>query len=224
MIDPDVFAAKSTDPLRTLDMQGKVILPRYLPEGFLGHGRPYFTTGVMLLDCSKLRHWRWREEIAGIFDHSRDYWDLLGLVEEGRSNIGELSEICNSLDKLTSETGLLHFTRVSTQPWLTGLPMPDDIFGPSVTATRFAKVWRRVRALILRKHKVQSDPNQERLVFDLLADSLMKGTLTESFFRAEVSAGLLRTDAFKMLEGSGYTRSCHGSNPRPDLLSEFGIE
>ena len=107
VIDPDVFAVGSLVPLLERDMEGKALLCRYMSDGFQHDGTPIFSTGVMLLDCSKLTHWRWRDEIDDLFNRRLDYWDMLQLVDEAPETIGELGESWNSLDALDSSTRLL---------------------------------------------------------------------------------------------------------------------
>src|SRR3546814_16006915 len=76
----------------------------------------------MLLDCAKLTHWRWDEEIDKMFAGELDYGPWIGLLNDKPETIGDLDETWNSFDKLTLETRLLHNTVRSQQPWNTGLP------------------------------------------------------------------------------------------------------
>jgi len=223
VVDPDVFAVDSVEPLLHADMGGKAILARYMPDGFLNDRRPYYSTGVMLLDCSKLRHWRWEDEINGLFDFSRDYWDLLQLAEEDPANIGVLDEQWNSLDRMDPGTRLLHFTRVSTQPWLTKLPMQDDIYDPTVRVSRITATWRRLQGRPRRVYKTHPDPGQERFFFDLLFDCLTKGTLPLSFVLAEIQAGRMRADGLEELKRSGFVTGNLERMAEQDMLAEFGI-
>ncbi len=131
VVDPDVFAVGSILPLFELDMGGKAVLCQYRPNGYADDGRPTHLTGVMLLDCAKLTHWRWHDEVVDLFAGRLDYWDMLQLVSEPKENVGELEDRWNSLDTLTAETRLLHFTRLSTQPWAAGLALPDDHYDPT---------------------------------------------------------------------------------------------
>ena len=63
VIDPDVFAVGDIWELLSRDMQGKAILcrPRSGTKGAEGG----LATSVMLLDCSKLQHWRCEERLRG---------------------------------------------------------------------------------------------------------------------------------------------------------------
>ena len=70
----------------------------------------------------------------------------------------------------------------------------------------------------------ETDTPVKRL-FDLLAECLNQGVLPESFVAAEMKAGRLRRDAFKMLERSGYSRGRPSRKcDEGGLLAEFGID
>src|SRR3546814_16815851 len=80
----------------------------------------------MLLDCAKLTHWRWDEEIDKMFAGELDYGPWIGLLNEKHETIGDLDETWNSFDKLTLETRLPHQTERRTQPWKTGITTAHD--------------------------------------------------------------------------------------------------
>ena len=220
VIDPDVFAVGSILPLLESDMGGKALLCRYHPNGYADDGRPIHSTGVMLLDCAKLTHWRWHDEIADLFAGRLDYWDMLQLANEPKENIGDLDERWNAMDTLTAETRLLHFTRLSTQPWATGLPLPHDRYDPTAPIPE-ASWWQRWLGIRpQRRCRPHPDAAQEKLFLDLLAECLEHGLLSEAFVRAELRAGHLRRDIFQMLGQSGY-RLGRATGQR--LLDELGI-
>jgi hypothetical protein len=56
VIDPDVFAIGDVYELLSRNMNSKAILCRQKPEWRAG--RRLYSSAVMLLDCSKLTHWR----------------------------------------------------------------------------------------------------------------------------------------------------------------------
>jgi len=65
VLDPDVFAIGDVWELLSRDMSGKAILCCQKP--IWRDGRRLYSSAVMLLDCGKLRHWRWEREIDDIF-------------------------------------------------------------------------------------------------------------------------------------------------------------
>lgn len=204
VVDPDVFAVGSIVPLLEAEMGGKALLARYHPKGYANDGNPIYSTGVMLLDCEKLTHWRWHEEIEDIFAGRVGYHAMLQLANEPRENIGDLDERWNSMDKLTPETRLLHLTRLSTQPWAAGLPLPPDRYDPTAPIPE-PSWWQRLLGIQPeRRCRRHPDPAQEKLFFDLLAECLRESVVSEDFVRAERDAGNLRHDAFEMLSLSDY--------------------
>ena len=68
--DPDVFALGDVGELFERDLEGKAIWAVPRP----GHNRrpDYVATSVMLLDCSKLRHWEVDKFLDGLFGHKFD--------------------------------------------------------------------------------------------------------------------------------------------------------
>ncbi len=119
IIDPDVFAVADVGELLCRDMAGKAILCR-MRDGPKGtHG--YYASSVMLLDCSRLQHWRPREDFDSLFSFERDYMDWISLKLEPPQTIGALESVWNDFDRLTPQTKMLHNTRRITQPWKTGL-------------------------------------------------------------------------------------------------------
>jgi hypothetical protein len=221
VIDPDVFAVRSVAPLFERDMEGKAILCRYLPDGYLDDGTPCFSTGVMLLDCERLTHWKWRDELDAIFAGESDYWDMLKLGEEEPSCIGELGEIWNSFNKLNEETRLLHTSRLSTQPWSTGLPLAEYRYDPTFPVPR-ATLWQRLLGRKPQRICIPNpDPAQEQLFFELLGECLAAGRIAESYVKSEIEGGRLRRDAFEVLRNVGYRAT---RTPGASLQEEFAID
>lgn len=221
IIDPDVYALGSILPLFERDMQGKAVHCRYIEQGFAGDGRAYFGSGVMLLDCAKLRHWRWFEDLDAIFEGRLDLWDTVRLRNEPRESIGELGEIWNSLDVLNSETRLIHFTLLSTQPWATGLVLANERYDPTLPMPEPTWWQRRLDITPQRRCVPHPDPTQERIFFDLLAECLDGGLLAKAYVRSEIAARRMRRDAFDVLTRGGYRgATIKGAS----LQEEFAIE
>ncbi len=65
LLDPDIIAVGDVFELLSRDMGGKAILCRPKPQ--LREGRLLYSSAVMLLDCSKLKHWHWDRDIDEIF-------------------------------------------------------------------------------------------------------------------------------------------------------------
>lgn len=216
--DPDVFALGDIYDLLTMEMNGKAILCRHIRSGYKDRGAPFYASSVMLLDCAKLRHWRWDNDIDEMFAGRLDYGPWIGLTTENPSTIGELGEEWNSFDKLEPQTRLLHMTERSSQPWKTGLAVDFDLntraSAPSSKGLR--GITRTVRGILrgtngrARHSPAQThyqphpDPNQERFFFELLKDALEAGEIGEAFVRARMQANDIRRDAFGVLARLGY--------------------
>ncbi|WP_119458822.1 hypothetical protein [Rhodospirillaceae bacterium SYSU D60014] len=206
--DPDVFAVGDIHDLLTRDMGGKAILARKIAPK---DGRPpCYASSVMLLDCAKLRHWRWEQQIDEMFAGARDYRPWMSLLLEPDDAIGPLEEAWNSFDALGPETKLLHNTGRASQPWKTGLPID---FMPKIVAGRQPRKWgiiprpwiSRIRAALsgsasTRIYRPHPDPNQERFFFSLLRECLEQGIVTEEILCAEIGKRHLRPDAFTVMD------------------------
>lgn len=202
VIDPDVFAMTDIWELFTRDMQDKAIVCR-------GHSGPKglidkcMATSVMLLDCSKLKHWNVEKQFNGMFEFKVDYQDWIGLRNEDRNNIQLLEREWNDFDRLTPDTKMLHTTRRTTQPWKTGLPV-DWRLPERFRLFPAAWILRARRKLfgeyaLMGKYRHHPDRNQVNFFFGLLKECLAKGILTENFLRAEMAANHVRHDAFDVL-------------------------
>ena len=204
IMDPDIFAAADIRDLLQRDMQGKAILCRR-KTGRKGRQGAY-ASSVMLLDCAKLRHWRFEENFGAMFAPrpKRDYMDWISLKLEDPATIGHLEPEWNDFDRLTERTRLLHNTRRKTQPWKTGMKIdyrPADAF--SLFPPRH---WlRRARRALFGDYRFAGayaphpDPKQQAFFFGLLRECLDHGLVTENFLRAEIQQGHLRADAFDLL-------------------------
>lgn len=213
--DPDVFAIGDIYDLLTMDMGGKAVLCRNVSDGYKGNGHSFWATSVMLLDCAKLKHWRWDEDIDNMFAGRMDYGPWIGLKNEPPETLGELDETWNSFDKLTPDTKLLHTTERSTQPWRTGLPVDFDLTvaaaanQPSGAAATLRAGLSRLlgreqpRAQPAARYLPHPDPAQEKLFFELLRGALEAGYVDKHFVQRCMRSNDVRHDAFDLLKTAG---------------------
>lgn len=187
--DPDIFGVGDIGELFERDLQDKPIWA--VPRPGHNHQPDYIATSVMLLDCAKLKHWRFDQELDDLFAHKFDYIDWIELKRESRSSIGFLEPEWNDFDRLTHRTKLLHTTKRRTQPWKTGLPVDYTLReGP----LHFLK------RLTNRRHGRHPDPNQEAYVFSLLAEMVDCGEVTREELVSEMAADHLRHDALQLID------------------------
>ena len=106
VIDPDIFALSDVHELLDRDMGGKAILCRLIESA---DGQSYYhASSVMLLDCSRLTHWKWEEQIDEMFAFKRDYRPWINLMLEPEDSIGPIEEEWNHFDTMNENTKLLH--------------------------------------------------------------------------------------------------------------------
>jgi hypothetical protein len=210
VIDPDVFALGDIMELLQRDMQGAAIMCR--PKSGRKGRKGAFASSVMLLDCAKLRHWRFEENFAEMFETAkgpvkRDYMDWISLKLEDPATIGLFGNEWNDFDHLSGETRLLHNTKRKTQPWKTGLKID---YRPADTFQLFPpRHWlRRARRALFGEYRfagryaAHPDPSQERFFFSLVRECLEHGEFTEGQLREEMARGHLRPDALALVGGS----------------------
>lgn len=188
--DPDCFGVGDVAGLLQRDMGGKAIMAVPRP----GHNgqADYLASSVMLLDCAKLRHWDFDRELDDLFAHRFDYTDWIELRREDRSIIGLLEPEWNDFDRLTPRTKILHTTKRRTQPWKTGLPVDYTL--------RESGPWDVLRQWAVRRYQPHPDPNQEALVFSLLAEMVDHGLVTRHELVAEMAADHIRHDSLELIE------------------------
>jgi hypothetical protein len=192
VIDPDVFAVGDVYELLTRDMKDKAIVCRDVGEGYQGNGNRFYASSVMLLDCGKLAHWRWDEQIDEIFAQRLDYGPWISLMLEDPSTIGPLEEVWNQFDRLTPETKFLHNTERSTQPWKTGLPVDYDTTTQSAKSTSGVRGLLESWGLVAPRHAPTArylphpDPKQEHFFFSAVRECLDRGAFAEDFLREEI--------------------------------------
>jgi hypothetical protein len=201
VIDPDVFAAGDVWELLSRDMEGAALMcrPRTGSKRKRGH------SSVMLLDCAKLTHWRWAEQFEEMFIYKRDYIDWMSLKLEPPHAIGFFEAEWNDLDRLTSQTKLIHNTHRRTQPWKAGLKI--DFHPPERPAGLLALGWfNRVRRRALGDYtglghyRPHPDYLQEQFFFGLLRECLEQGSVTEDMVREEMRQNHVRHDALEVLK------------------------
>jgi len=204
VIDPDIFAVGDVWDLLSRDMQGKAILCRARsgPKGFIDK---CFASSVMLLDCSRLTHWKAEQGFREMFEFKRDYMPWICLRMEDPASIGPLEKQWNDFDRLAADTRLLHNTRRKTQPWKTGLPTdwrPAERFRLFPPLAWIMRARRRLfgEYAFLGKYRSHPDPNQERFFFGLLKECVDKGIVTEDMLRNEMASNHVRHDALEVLE------------------------
>ena len=187
VIDPDVFAVTDVNDLLTIDLQGKAIAACRKKDAW--------DTSVMVLDCSKLKHWRIENILEDLMEKKLDYANLMTLKQEDQSSILEIPRIWNSLDTLTPETKMIHMTNRLTQPWKTGLPI-DFTIAPMPKF--FGIIPREPVHKILGKYPThyQKHPNEEieKLFFGLVKDAVNSGSLTKNEIANQISLGYVRED------------------------------
>lgn len=191
--DPDVFAVGDVAELFGRDLEGKAIWCTPRP-GYRKIEDP-LATSVMLLDCSKLRHWRFADQLEKLWAHEIDYLDWINLRLEDLDTIGLLEPEWNDFDHLTRATKLLHNTKRRTQPWKTGLPI--DFTFKERGLLNFALPIVRKLAPNYTRHP---DQRQEAYFYALLADALDVGAVTPERVRKEVRLGHVRPDSEALIE------------------------
>ena len=191
--DPDVFAVGDVGELFSRDLQGKAIWCRPRP-GYHKLTDP-LATSVMLLDCARLPHWRFAEQLDELWAHRIDYLDWINLRLESLDTIGLLEPEWNDFDHLTPATKLLHNTKRRTQPWKTGLPI--DFTFKERGLLNFALPLVRKLAPNYTRHP---DQRQEAYFYALLAEGLDSGSIAREQVEREVRLGHVRPDSFALID------------------------
>lgn len=188
--DPDCFGVGDVAELFERDMGGKAIMAVPRP----GHNRrnDYIASSVMLLDCAKLRHWDFEQELDDLFAHRFDYIDWIELKREEGGSIGFLEPEWNHFDRLTPRTKILHTTKRRTQPWKTGLPVDFTL--------RERGALDIVRKLLPRRYMRHPDRNQEAFVYSLLAEMYDEGEVTGRELADEMTAKHIRHDSLELID------------------------
>lgn len=191
--DPDVFAVGDVAELFQRDLEEKAIWCTPRP-GYHKITDP-LATSVMLLDCSKLRHWRFDEDLSALWAHEIDYLDWINLKREDLDTIALLEPEWNDFDRLTPATKLLHNTKRRTQPWKTGLPI-DFTFRERGLLSFALPLVRKIAPNYTR----HPDARQEAYFYALLADALDAGSVTREQVDREVRLRHVRPDSAALIE------------------------
>jgi hypothetical protein len=192
--DPDVFAVGDAGELFSRDLQGKAIWCRPRP-GYANITDP-LATSVMLLDCSKLPHWRFKQDLEALWAHQLDYLEWINLDREDRSTIGLLEPEWNDFDRLTPRTKLLHNTKRRTQPWKTGMPVDFTLRERRGLMSLAMPIVRMVAPNYTR----HPDRNQEAYFYALLAEALDVGSIDREQVEKEVRVGHVRPDSLTLID------------------------
>ncbi len=204
VIDPDIFAVSDVCELLERDMNGKAVVCKNVYQGYKGNGNPFYATSVMLLDCEKLSHWKWDQQIEDMFNQKLDYGDWISLKLEDPATIGPLEDEWNQFDTLNDHTKLLHNTERITQPWKTGLPIDFDTTVKNTKGRLATYLSRFTDGIFQRTAKTtylpHPDKNQERLFLSLLKDCLSKGIIPKELLASHVAANNIRKDIFIALD------------------------
>jgi hypothetical protein len=191
--DPDVFAVGDVAELLRRDLEDKAIWCTPRP-GYSKITDP-LATSVMLLDCARLQHWRFAEQLEKLWRHEIDYLDWINLRLESLDTIGLLEPEWNDFDRLTPRTKLLHNTKRRTQPWKTGLPI--DFTFKERGLLNFALPIVRKLAPNYTRHP---DQRQEAYFYALLADALDAGAVSPEEVRRHVELGHVRPDSEALID------------------------
>jgi hypothetical protein len=218
VLDPDVFAVGDVYELLARDLGGKALLCRKRAGWYRGKPAQTYSSAVMLMDCSRLTHWRWNDDIDALFSRRLDFATWLWLYEEPPETIGILEDEWNHLDTLNERTRLLHNTERLTQPWKTGLPVDFDLDAEGAYPHRPGFRPRAIVSRLKRRlsppppragpqtYQPHPNPRQERFFFRLLREALEHGAITETFLVEEIRKQHLRADVFDGLERASLHR------------------
>lgn len=193
VIDPDVFATYSDIwELFTMDMGGNAALMRK-QGGDWG-------TSVMLLDNTKLTHWKIKNIVDDLIHQKIDYRDWMSLRKE-IAKIGILDEVWNHFDQLTPETKLIHNTLRITQPWRTGLKIE---YTPKKMKPLFGLIPREwIHTLLGRNlyiHRQHPDQTQIDFFFGHLKSAIAEEKIDKELVLNEIKQKHIRQDALEVLE------------------------
>ncbi len=202
VMDPDIFATGDICELLDRDMQGVGVMGRH--RSVKQEKSHFVATSVLLMDCSRLRHWDAQAEFEQLFRFERDYKEWMVLAHEEPSNVGFLESCWNDFDHLDERTKLLHNTKRRTQPWKTGLPVD---FTPADKFKRrpILRALNRLRANVLGEYALlghyhqHPDIHQQNYFFGLLKECLDSGYITEALVKEEIQRRHIRSDAMQVL-------------------------
>lgn len=113
-IDADIVLV--SDILDLWNLTGKPALARSMHPGEPTAGR---YTSVMLLDCTRLTHWKFGEWVEKINQDHALYGKTMQALPGGLGTLdfGDLPAEYNHLDHFDGATKILHYSHVPAQPW-----------------------------------------------------------------------------------------------------------
>lgn len=193
VVDPDVFAVADATSLLTRDRQNKAIWCCSRP-GYQGNP-DYLATSVMLLDCARLPHWRFADDLAALWRHELNYIDWIELRREDRSTIGLLEPEWNDFDRLSPDTKLLHNTKRRTQPWKSGLPVDFTL-----RERPLSRLLTPLMRLAASRYFTHPDPNQEAYFYALLAEALDQQSIQWSQVERAIALRHIRSDSPQLID------------------------
>jgi len=198
VVDPDVFAVGDVWELLSRDMGDKAVMCRTRGTP------PHFASSVMLMDCSKLRHWDIASDFDKLFTREREYKTWMNLGYEDKNSIGLIEPEWNDFDKLTDKTKMIHNTRRKTQPWKAGLPVDfvpaeNNALNPVML---ISKIRRKLfgEYAMLGKYKAHPDQRQEQLFFSLLKEAVQAGFISQDLLKEHMRENHVRHDAMEVME------------------------
>lgn len=111
-LDADIVVLCDLKELNDMEMQGHGVLSR-------PHAKSGYFTSVMLMDCSKLKHWKIQQWVTLINAGIASYDMIMGAMPSGLNNkdFDSFDPMWNDLDYWNEKTKILHYTHVPTQPW-----------------------------------------------------------------------------------------------------------
>jgi hypothetical protein len=198
VVDPDVFAVGDVWELFSRDLEGGAI-------GCRQRGTPpHYASSVMLLECSKLRHWKLEKDFDALFTGQREYKKWMNLGYEDPATIKLIEPEWNDFDKLTPRTKMIHNTRRKTQPWKSGLPVDfipaeSNLMNPVMLLNRLRRKLFGTYAF-LGNYKEHPDERQTQLFFGYLKECLENGLVDEATVKQHMDANHVRHDAFEVLK------------------------
>jgi hypothetical protein len=196
VIDPDIFSTYSDIwELFTMDMGENAALMRK-------HNGKDWGTSVMLLDNSKLKHWKIKDIVNELITKKVDYRDWMSL-RLGREKIGLLDEVWNHFDKLTPDTKLIHNTNRITQPWRTGLKIE---YTPKKMRPFMGIIPREWIHILLGRnpyiHREHPEKAQIDYFFGHLKKAMEDGVIDTDLVLNEIKQKHIRQDAVEVLENT----------------------
>lgn len=194
VIDPDIFAVKDISQIFSINLEEKSLACCSKKDAW--------DTSMMIMNCSKLKHWKMSDILNGLKTKKLDYvYDVISLKKEPAGSILEMPRIWNNLDTLTEDTYLIHMTDRITQPWRTGLKIDFTI---NKMPKIFGIIPREPIHKLLGKYPThyKKHPNQkiEDLFFQIVRDAVKDKEITLEEIRSEIEAKHVRPD---LLEKAG---------------------